>query len=344
LNKTRYGVGGRGRGKPRMRGIAIAAVVLLIVVFVAYFATQPGITEITTTKTISLAANQTSYIGIPSSVVALRLQSTSSASATFYASQTPVLLGSISLFSLAPGASVNVSSSGSGAADMNLRLVSSTSTGASVSITPLSPSLGVRTSSGVSVMNPLAFGTTPSAAGSASTANSAGGSTGSAKATTTISTLTTSIPAVSAAQKALNISNSTPLGKLLVNLKALYVLGKTCDSNTYNITYARYYGPMPTGPSSFYNASLFTPTNLVATATQLGSSNNFKVIYSTISLSSLTTGPAVTLTVNTTTGMTSNTLFTGVFQGLNYTTISQIYAFQSTMPNGNHCAAYISPP
>ncbi len=342
MNKPKSGSGSVGRGKPKARGIAVAAVVLLIVIFAAYFVTQPGVTEITTTKTVTLYSNQTAYIGIPSSVVALRLQSSSASQATFYASQTPVLLGSVSLFSLTPGASANVSSGGSGSADMNIRLVSSTAAAAEVAITPLSPSLGVRASGTVSVMNPIAFGTANVAAGSG--VNSVGGAA-STTISTTVPTVTTSVqPTVSAAQQALNISNGTMLGKLMVNFNNLYKSDTTCDPNTYNITYVRYYSSMPTGPASFYNASQFTPTAMVASAVQTGSSGNYKVTYSTVSPSSESSGPAVTLMVNTATASVSNTMFEGVFMDLNYTTVSQIYAFQSTIPNNNHCAAYISPP
>jgi hypothetical protein len=342
LNKTKPVTAGLGRGKPKARGIAIAAVVLLIAIFAAYFVTQPGVTEITTTKTVTLYSNQTSYIGIPSSVVALRLQISSASQATFYASQTPVLLGSVSLFSLAPGASANVSSAGSGSADMNIRLVSSTATAAVVAITPLSPSLGVRTSGMVSVMNPIAFGTANVAAGSG--VNSVGGAAQTTL-STTVPTVTTSVqPTVSAAQQALNISNGTALGKLMVNFNNLYKSGKTCDPNTYNITYVRYYSSMPTGPASFYNASQLTPTAMVASAVQTGASGNYKVTYSTVSPSPDTSGPAVTLSVNVATASISNTTFMGVFMDLNYTTVSQIYSFQSTIPNSNHCAAYIPPP
>src|SRR5271157_295150 len=160
-----------------MKGIAIAAIVFIVAVIAAYLAIQPGVTAITSITTVYLKANQTSYFGVLGNVVALRLQGYSGSAATLYASQSPVLFGPISAISLAPGASANVSSGGSGAADTNIKLVSGSAAGVTLTITPLPSSLGVRASGGITLLNPVSFGAKGSAvAQSSSTSTSAAGS------------------------------------------------------------------------------------------------------------------------------------------------------------------------
>ncbi len=201
--KTRHSIVGPGGGKFKRQGIAVAAVIIVAAIVAAYFLTQPSVTGIASTKTVSLRANQTSYFSVLGSIVVVRLQSSSAGAATFYASQTPVLFGSISLFSLTPGASANVSSSGSGTADMNVRLVSGSATGATVSITPLPASLDVRPSSSVSVLSPLAFGASGgTAVGSSGNLGSVGsGAPGATTASTTVATTTTVAQSASATQQ-----------------------------------------------------------------------------------------------------------------------------------------------
>lgn len=346
MKNTRYGVGGRISGKPKMKGIAIAAMIFIVAVLAAYLAIQPGVTAVTSMATVYLKANQTSYFGILGSVVAIRLQAYSGGSATLYASQSPVLFGPISVISLAPGASANVSSGGSGVADMNVRLVSGSASGVTLAITPLQSSLGVRASGGISLLNPISFGSNGSSAqsGNASVTTTVPAK-GSATTSTTVSTVTTTVqsqPALLRAE-ALNAANSSTIGKLMLGLKALYVLDANCDANTYAITYDAYYNSMPPASVSFSNVSEYTPTGLVANATELGASS-FKVTYSTVSHSPETTGPAVTLTVNTTTGAVTNPKFMGnVFMGFTTTQLTQLYDFQSSIPDGNPCAAFIAP-
>jgi hypothetical protein len=329
-----------------MRGVAITVIAILLVAIAVYFATQPGVTEITSMKTVYLQANQTSYFGLPDGVVAMRLQGYSGNGTTLYASQSPVLFGPVSLISLAAGASANVSGGGSSVADMNIRLVSGSASGVTLVITPLPVSLGVRASGGASVMNPTAFGTSGTSSASGTPAsNTPASKSGSAVTSTVVSTATTTAQSASGSlqQAALTAANGTAIGKIMLGFKALYKLDAKCDPNTYNITYVAYYSAMPTGPNSFYNISAYAPTNLAASATAL-SASSYKVTYSTTSPVSVTTGPALTLLVNTTTFAVTSPAFMGIFQGFNSTKISQLYAFQNGIPNGNPCAALIAPP
>jgi hypothetical protein len=343
---TRYGVGGKGRGSPKVRGIAIAVVILAVAVIAAYLVVQPGVTEVTATRTVSFQANQTLYFGLSDGTVALKLQSSTPSTAVFYASQTPVLFGSVSQFSLNQGMSANVSSSGSVSADMNIMLISTSATGATVQITPLSTSLGVKPSGSVSVMNPIAFGSNAAAVTTvAASSNTQTGQETSTVSTTVPSTTTANqIASITPAQRAMAAANNSTAGKLMLDFRKLYLADASCDSNTYSITYVKYYSAMPTGPNSFANVSELTPTDVKVSASQTGSSGDYKVTYSMVSQSSVTSGPAVTMTVDPTTGAVSGITYEGMFMGFNYTVASQLYDFQSTIPNSNVCAAYISPP
>jgi len=333
VQKAKHRIGSRVGEIPLAKIIA-AVIIVLAAIFTVYFISQPGVTAITDTKTVSIQANKTIYLNLFNKIVALRLQNAYNASATFYATETPILYGPISVFSLAPGSSANVSSSGSGFADMNIKLISSGGSSASVEITPLASSLGIRASFGISVLNPANFG----GAGAGTTA------TTTTSISTTSTTATTTVQDTTAIhkQQALTVANNSQTGLLMASYKALYKKDVRCNSTAYNATYLLYHiGPIP-GPNSFASVRQFVPTDITASASQLGSQNTYKVTYSTTSPSAQTTGPAVTLNVNIASNTISNVTFTGVFLGNDYAALNDAYLFQNGI-TGSFCGAYISP-
>ncbi|VVB77055.1 Uncharacterised protein [uncultured archaeon] len=319
-------------------GKIAAIVVVVLIAALAYYSFQPGAQAITSATTLSLQANRTTHFMIDGNTIALRLQSASSSGATFYASRLPVLYGPESVFTLYSGFGANVSSAGTSVADFNIRLASSGAGSASVTVTPLAGGLGIPASSSVTVTNPVIFGSNSQTAGNgpSTTVTTIPGST------TTLATTTSVDQAAANQQQALAKANSTTVGVLLSNLNVLFGKDTGCNSNSYNATYALYYHTLPPAPNSFANVSPTTPTGITVSASQLGSVTDFRVTYSTVSPSSMTSGPAVTMDVNTASGAITNVTYKGLYTGMSYSTLNHIYAFQSAITN-QACAAFIAP-
>jgi hypothetical protein len=325
--------GDHGRSGGRTKAVA-AAVVIVIVALVAYYAIGQGVPQITQTQLVYVPVNQTSYFKIFGYLVAMRLQSSSNYSAVLYASRVPVLLGPVSAFSLATGASASVSSAGSQIADINVKLMSSSSKGASIDVTPLPSTLAVGTSSTVSVLNPAALG-------SASSANAVTVVPSLTTAVTTSATTTILNTGATLKQQAIGIANATQVGTLMKKYKALYNSDTACTASVYGATYSIYYGAMPTVPNDFANVSALTPTDIAVNAT-LVSGSRYNVTYSLVSGSPYTRGPAVVVTVDTSLSSAVGTAFAGMYRGLSYATINNTYTFQSGIVN-RACAAFVLP-
>ncbi len=315
----------------------IAIVVALMIIYIAYGFLSPSVTDISSSSTLSLSQNQTRFVTVYSgSPAAIKLSSTSPAGASFIITSVPVLYGPVVSFALAPDASLNVSTDGSKTADMNIRLVSSTAAGATVEITPFLSELGVKPSSGVTLLNPASLSNIGSSSNSTLTT------------VTTVSTQTTTVAAHNSSQilfqQALSLLNKTGPGILMKEYKTLYQKDVSCTPALYNSTYATYYsGSKPPAPVSFSNVSAHTPTDVTLNLTALTAKDNVLVTYSTVSPSADSTGPAIIAIINTSSAsFLRNLTYTGLYTGLNYSILNSSYSFQSKILNA--CGALISPP
>lgn len=329
-NVKTYGARHAGRGRARLLA---AAIVVIMVVLAVYYSLGQGVPQVTQTQSFYLQSNQTSYFNIFGYLVAMKIVSSNNYSTAMYVSRVPILVGPVSSFSLTPGASVSVSSAGSQTADMNIKLISSGTKGATITITPLTASLSIATSNSISVLNPAAL----SAAGANANAMAVLTTT---VAVTSATTTITSAPATSS-QQALSIANSSATGTLMKKFKALYNSDSACSASMYSATYSLYYSALPTVPNDYANVSVLTPTDITVNASLI-SGSQYRVTYSTVSSSPYTTGPAAVLTVNTSSSSVSGVAFAGVFNRLSYATINSTYAFQSGVSN-KACGAFISP-
>ncbi|MDE1854908.1 MAG: hypothetical protein KGH57_01125 [Candidatus Micrarchaeota archaeon] len=314
----------------------IGLVAALIVIYIAYGILLPSVVTITSTRSLTLSTNQSQLIKIYNGSPAdMKVVSSSSSSASFYLTSVPVLYGPVVSFSLSPQASLNVSSSGSGTADMNIKLVSSSNSSITVEITPLTAALGIKPSRGVTLLNPASLsniGTSNITITTLSTVSTT------STTTTTISTNSTLV----LFQQALTLMNKTGTGVLMKNYAALYAKDVACTPSVYNATYTQYYSKHPPAPVDYYNVSLATPTGIKINESKL-SKTNVLLTYSTVSPSPGTTGTAVQAIINTSSSSFIQSLsFTGVYAGFNYTILNKSYAFQSKILN--NCGAYISPP
>ena len=140
----------------------LALVVALIAIYIVYGVLVPSVIPISSTRTVTLALNQTQFIKIYNgSTAALELRSASVSGASFYITSVPALYNTVVAFTLAPVTSLNVSTGGSTDSDMNIRLISSSNSSATVEITPLFVALHIRPSSSVVLLNPSSLSTIP---------------------------------------------------------------------------------------------------------------------------------------------------------------------------------------
>lgn len=317
----------------------LGLVVLLIIIYLVYGALSSATITINSARSLSLSVNQTLFVQIYNgTTTALKLHSLSATGATFYVIKVPVLYNPLVTFSLSPLSSVNVSSDGSKTADMNIQLISTSASGATVEVTPLEAALGIRPSSSILLQNPAGLGVTQSASLNLT-------ATQTTTTVTTVSSTTTVAQNSNAAllQSALRLANLSGIGGVIAGYNKLYMKDTACDQSVYDITYKVYYGSLPPPPESFANMSFFTPTMINVTESLLPEKNNVKITYSTVSPSPETTGPAVIVVVNTSSASyLKNVTFTGIYQGWDVSLLTSTYDFQNGL--GGSCGAYISPP
>ncbi len=313
----------------------LALVVALIAIYIVYGVLVPSVIPISSTRTVTLALNQTQFIKIYNgSTAALELRSASVSGASFYITSVPALYNPVVAFTLAPVTSLNVSTGGSTDSDMNIRLISSSNSSATVEITPLFVALHIRPSSSVVLLNPSSL----------SSIGSGGLSTISTISTTSTASTTTIVQNATQSlyQKALTLMNKTGPGMVLNGYSALYKRDVACTPSTYNSTYIQYNGKPPPAPVSYENVSAHTPTDLTVNESLLTANKNVLLTYSIVSPDANITGPAVLAIINTTSAnFLSSITYTGLYTGFNYTTLNSSYSFQSKITND--CGAYISP-
>ncbi len=316
----------------------LALVAALIVIYIVYGVLVPSVITITATRSITLSPNQTQFIRIYNgSTTALELRASSVSGASFYITHVPALYGSVVSFSLSPVSSLNVSTDGSQTADINIRLLTESNSSATVEITPLILALSIKPSPSVTLLNPSSL----SSIGSGS-----GGLGLTVSTTSVLSTSTTTVAQNSTQllfQQALTLMNKTGTGILMKGYRTLYEKDAGCTSGVYNSTYATYYSKHPPAPVDFANISAHTPTDITINESTLQAKNNVLITYSTISPSPDTTGQAVLAIINTSSSnFLSSLTYTGLYTGLNYSTLNSSYSFQSKILND--CGAYITPP
>ncbi len=324
--------------------VVAAVVVLIVLVYAAYSLLQPGVTNISSTTSMSIQQNQTVTVSVyGGSPIAIRLQKTSSSSAGFYVTRLPVLYGPIVSVFLNSNGGANVSSNGTRIADMNMKLDSSDAGSARIDITPLPTALAIRPSPNIQILTPVNFYSQQPGANSVLTATTTIGTGPSSTSTSTVATTTVVLSSgAQLMQQALSLMNGTTVGILMKHYKALYIADAGCSESTYNTTYMNNYYTQPPAYASYANASLYTPRDLEINETLLPAKNTVRINYTTLSPSPLSTGPALTVIVNTSAlSYLKSISYVGVFGGLNYTVLNASYTFQKGI--GNSCGAWIPP-
>lgn len=319
---------------------AIVVILLLYSLYSLFFGNQ--LSTISNNSTFTLPVNGTKNFKFQNgqSYYALFLKSSSSSSATIYVTGAPLLSKPVVAMVLTSKQSADINPDGSGPATMHITLLSSNQSGAQVSVAAVLPSLNLRPSPGVLIINPVTFYQS-SITNNSNTINVV--FTSSVSTSSTSTSITTSINSTTSnALVALRLANSTLAGSLMNSYSNLYIKDKACNQSVYNTTFTKYWSAYtPTGAFDFLNASKGTPRNVTKNVVGV-QGPLYNVTYSTNSKISQTTGPALVLEFNLTSQLIVKTAFRGAYQGLNYTTLNKTYNFQNSI--NNFCGAYIPYP
>lgn len=327
--------------------------IVIIIAILAYLAaTWHGVSTISGNQTLSLQNNQSAYFLLKSGgdKYAIYLKNLSSGYAEFYVSETPIPTNPVDEFALSNGESVNISTNGTSNANLHIRLVKSTNSSATVELTPIPSIFSAKVSPGVAVRNPYSLYSssnqtiviTPPPSPPPKTTN-----TTTKNSTTTKTTQnTTKTVAPTPYENISNILNTTYMGTLMNNYKALYQKDSQCTVSVYNTTFLVYENQIsgvpaasqPVGPFDYANASQGVPTNININVSQ-SSKTLYMVNYTAITPSKSLTGIVVSMNLNSSTGVLTNVKFEGLYLGQNYTTLKSTYTFQNNI--NTDCGTYI---
>ena len=339
---------GKSKTGKTVTTIALVVVVIGIIAYLAFF--WHGVPVVSSNQTISLALGKSSYFklkGQPATFV-MFLENSSPSYATIYVSGVPVLTSPVSEFTVYNGFQVNMSTSLSSIANLAVKLVYSGNTTSEVELIPIPLVYKIKTSPSITISNPASFysGTAippqqpapvpiSSGASSRTPGKNSSSQTSSPKPTTTSSAgslVKTPLENIS------SILNYTYIGSLMGNYSALYSSDKACTVSEYNTSLLDFAHQSPTGPLDFKNATASTPTGLIANATAIGN-NNYVVTYSQIIPNHVSPSVAVSFNLDSSTATVTNLKFSGIYQGLNYTSILKNYQYQKGL--GGSCGAYM---
>ena len=253
-------------------GTLAAIVVVIVIIIAAFLLLAGGTPTISTATTQSLSRNSTYNFYMPSdkNVSSVLVESTSPSNATIYLSRRPLLFN-ITVLHLSPGQSANVSLTGSPTADLNVLLVSSTSQAATVTLTYVPASFGVKISPGVEMIGATGKIGSPSPTTTvAGTTTVASGSGTTIKSTTTVAA-TTTVANVNETAQAIIALNGTSTGTLIHDFSNILVKqNQECSSQTYQTEFSEEYRTAPTGPSTLANVSFYVPKRLISGGAGVG--------------------------------------------------------------------------
>ncbi len=125
---------------------------------------------------------------------------------------------------------------------------------------------------------------------------------------------------------------------LMANYTTYYENSKNCSPALYNGTYIRMQLTAPVPPFDYWNATVFTPYDLTYNISNVGN-GSYAVTYSTVSASAETTGPALVLIMNLTTGEITNTTLSGPFKDLSFSSLQSLAS--EVVAAGNSCGIEI---
>ena len=345
----------RGHIIPLIRN---ALIIVLVAGIAAYFITsQHSIVSLSASNyTARLSSGQSLYFttGNGKSTYALYLENTSTQSAGFYLSMVPVLTNPITVFSLQPKSELNISANLTGNADLRITLDSSNAKNSTITLIGIPSQFAVKQSPGIVSRQPAPLysysnSTQPNLQANqslpATQSNTTAKTTPTPPPSNTVSNTTTTKPSVqSPLDNVSSLLNTTYVGSLMKKYAALYSKDTACTPSTYNTTFMAYRtqfgagGQNPVGAFDFANLSKATPTGVNVTASYLGK-NNYLISYLLKVPSAQSPATALTLNLNSSSGVITNLKFQGLYADLNYSSLDNAYTFQSSISGS--CGALI---
>ena len=265
--------------KLELKTLAMAAVVIVIVV-VAVLLLTGGSPTITTNSTVSLARNASYnfHLAGDKNVSSVQVVSTSATNSTVYLGRSPLLINEVAVLHLSQGQSENVSLSGSSNADLNVKLVSSTSQAATLILTYIPAGLGVKVSPGVLLLSSMGSGTPPVTTVAYSNTTTQITSTIAAKGTTTAAPTTIAVQVNETVQAILD-ANTTPTGRVISGFNRIFAVQTLeCNQQIYDTEFASMYQMVPSGSMTFVNSSPYVPEGLSTSGVSVGN-NLYNITY-----------------------------------------------------------------
>ncbi len=289
--------------RKKYTGVAVIAVIIIVVAVVASLAILSGAVGISGPTKLTLTSTPT-VVKLQGGQYVLLLSKTNPSSDTAY-----ILIGKSPIF---VSQTLNVTllldnftkvNAGTTYANMEVYLDAVTSNSVSVTLTPLQTYLDEQPDSGrIVVVSASAYSTTSVTISVQST---------------TISTSTTINSTQSAEQRIIGLLKNNLYYPLMANYTTDYANTASCTGDLYNSSYILHYTKSPYGPFTYQNITAVTPYLLARNITNVGN-GDWAVVYSTVSQTSRSTGPALTITMNLTSGLPVNTIFSGAWQGQSY--------------------------
>ena len=162
--------------------------------------------------------------------------------------------------------------------------------------------------------------------------------------TTTAGSTTTVLPGVNQTNVRIYAAANKTYFQLLLNFSNLYSQENACSQTLYNNAYFSSRNYEPTGLSDYFNASVNTPSKLTYNVTSLGGSLYAFTFYGYITAAPPLNGkPAATITVNATNEAVNSATLTGIYAGMNQSSLLDAYrrALSFRFDNNDACDAML---
>ncbi len=339
MRKSEMAAVHRKRGGGRKIAYAIAAIIIIAIAATYLVGASNSVPTVSSSQQLSLSMNGTEYFSLPgnSSINVLFLSHSSDSGITLYLTQTPVMAKPIQAISLSRLQSVNASTADTQTADIQIKLLSSNSSAATLSITPVPAGLAIGAQQFPLVENGGEAYSSTTTVQTTTVQSGSQGSTTTASSTSVATTAATTAQSIPTAQ-IMTVINGSSIGQLLTNFNSLYVQDKACTQSQYNSSYVYYYKSAPSGPYTYYNVSPETPTGFTITIAGTGTD-----LYNATYAINLPSAPAAQkiVAVQVSTSTYSVVSYKFLSPGLNLSTFTNTYNFQSSV--SGDCGAYISP-
>jgi len=310
--------------------VGYAIIAIIIIAIAAYAITYKSVENLGSAGNVTLSSNGSVFM-LGGSEYAAYMDSGN----TLYISKQPAFINPVLAVSLSKGVIIHVNYM-SKYSDMGIELVSENGSSYNVHFSTISQSLAVPPdSTQIKLISSNETATTTTIAPIIPQSSSSGSTT-----STTSVTVTTTVSKPNGYDSALSILKKSAYYSLMQNYSELYHNTSECTPALYNKTYeANNYGSTPSGPTTYQNASAFVPFNMTYSINDI-SGSLYRVNYTTLSKSTLTTGTALSMAINSTSGTISNVTLSGIFKTLNQSLLYQGYL--NAVRIGGACGIYVT--